>query len=242
VIAISDYMRQEILDSHTVDPDRIHLIHNGVDLTEFTPERRRELRSEWRRHWDIPADAFCILTVGHNFRRKGVWESMEHVAHLKTAGEDVYLLVAGRGTGKRQRKRALSLARKHGISDRVRLAGDVQPSIRAFAAADVLLFPSWHDAFGYVILEAMACGLPVIATPYAGGSEVMADGVSGFVIDPEKPEEVRARLRELGQPDRRAAMGTEARATAEEHGEESNFRRVEEVFRVAAERSTGPVA
>lgn len=241
VIAISNYMRQEILDSHTVNPDRIHLIHNGVDLSEFTPDRRKELRREWRHHWDIPADAFCILSVGHNFRRKGVWEAMEHVEDLKAAGEDVYLLVAGRGTGRRQRRTASSLARNHGISDRVRLAGIVHPSIRAFAAADVLLFPSWHDAFGFVILEAMACGLPVITTPYAGGSEVLANGVSGFVIDPEKPEEIRASLREMAQPDRRAAMGAEARNAAEEHGEESNFRRVEEVFRLAAEGGRGPI-
>jgi glycosyltransferase involved in cell wall biosynthesis len=149
--------------------------------------------------------------------------------------------VAGRGTGKRQRKKAVTLARNHGIADRVRLAGIVHPSIRAFAAADVLLFPSWHDAFGFVILEAMACGIPVITTSYAGGSEIIENGVSGFVVDPEEPEEARARLRELAEPGRRAAMGAEARAVAEEHDEESNFRRVEEVFRVAAEGGRGPV-
>jgi UDP-glucose:(heptosyl)LPS alpha-1,3-glucosyltransferase len=242
VVAISDYMRREILESHGVDSHRIHLIHNGVDLAEFSPERRMELREEWRHHWDIPENAFCILSVGHNFRRKGVWEAMGHVKHLTDAGEDVCLLVAGRGTGKGQRKRAVSLARNHGIADRVRLAGIVHPSIRAFAASDVLLFPSWHDAFGFVILEAMACGIPVITTPFAGGSEVMEDGVSGFVVNPRDPEEARARLRELGEPDRRAAVGAEARAAAEGHGEESNFRRVEEVFRVAAEHGRAPVA
>jgi glycosyltransferase involved in cell wall biosynthesis len=243
VIAISEYMRREIRRSYRVDPQRLHLVYNGIDLAEFCPQQRAVQREACRREWGIPEDAFCILTMAHNFRLKGVWEVMGRIRRLNLSGLDAHLLVAGGGARRKgQRRKAARLSGRYGISRSVHLPGTVQPAIKAFAAADLLLFPSWHDAFGFVILEAMACGLPVITTPYAGASEIIEDGVSGFIVDPEEPGEVDDRLRLLADSGVRKELGEEARLTAEQYSEEKNFRRVEEILIEAAKRQKGPIA
>lgn len=241
VIAVSRYMEREILDSYPVPSDHVHVVLNGVDLEEFSPGNREELRDGERRRWNIPPDAVCILFMGHNFRLKGLWDTLRDVAALRREGRDIHLLVAGRGTGRIQRRKARRLTATLGLSDVVHLAGPIRPAVRAFAAADFLLFPSWHDSFGFVVLEAMACGLPVITTRYAGASEIIDEGESGFLVAPEDREGVRERIRSLCERELRVGMGAAARRAAEPHGEEANFRSVERVFRTAAARRQGPV-
>lgn len=113
--------------------------------------------------------------------------------------------------------------------------------MRAFAAADIFLHPSWHDAFGFVVLEAMGAGLPPLTSPWTGASMLVDEGRSGFVVDPADTGTIYRRLRELSEPGVRRRMGAEARRIAEGYGEEANFERVEEVCAVAADRKEGPV-
>lgn len=243
VIAVSEYMKGEVLRCYDVPPDRIHVVHNGVDLAEFSPERRADLRDAERTRWDLPDEAFCLLFMGHNFRLKGLWQLLEIVARIRTEepDADLRLLVAGRGTGRIQRRRARRRVRRLGLDDAVRLAGAVHPAIRAFAAADAFVHLSWHDSFGFVTLEAMAAGLPVVTTPYVGASEIIADGESGILVDPRKPDAVVDGIRRLLRSDERVRIGEAAAAVGARHGEEENFRRVHDVFRTAADRAPGPV-
>lgn len=241
VLAVSEYMRREILDSYRLDEDRVHVVPNGIDLKAFSPELRQAHRAEARRDFGIPGGALCILIVAHNFRLKGVRMGMEQIRRLRNAGVDAHLLVAGRGTGATQRAQARRWAAGLGVSQACHLPGVVHPAIRAFAAADVFLHPSWHDAFGFVVLEAMGVGLPPLTSPWAGAAMVVDEGRAGFVVDPADTGTVYRRLRELAEPGLRARMGAEARRIAEAHGEELNFTRVEEVCRVAAGRQEGPI-
>jgi UDP-glucose:(heptosyl)LPS alpha-1,3-glucosyltransferase len=154
----------------------------------------------------------------------------------------VHLLVAGKGTGPAQRRQAETLVRRHGLQGRVTLAGPVRPSIRALAASDALLHLSWHDSFGFVALEAMACGLPVVTTRYAGASELIEHGVSGLIVDPGNERDIIAAIDSLADADSRARMGAAAAAIASRHGEPDNFRRVLGVMDVARNRAPGPVS
>ncbi len=111
--------------------------------------------------------------------------------------------------------------------------------IEAYAAADVFVFPSWHDAFGFVALEAMACGLPVITSRLAGASEIITDGREGFIVDtPLAIDALADRLNRFFDPDVRSRMGSAARELAEQHTEEHNFQQVLEVFERAASQSS----
>lgn len=240
---MSGLMRDEILDSYQIPPGNVHVIHNGVDLLEFNPGRRQELRSAERQRWGIPPDALCFLFMGHNYRLKGLWLLVDVIRRLRAEApnDDIHLLVAGRGTGKSQRRQARRHIRRHGLEAVVHLAGPVRPAIRAFAAADAFLHLSWHDAFGNVTLEAMASGVPVITTPHVGAAEFFEHGVSGLIVDPGDPGALLASARQLLDPGVRARMGLAAAAAGGRHTEEDNFRAVEAVFHTAARRARGPV-
>ncbi len=240
VVAQSAYMKGLILDSFRIPEEHVHVVFNAVDTAEFSPQARAALREEMRAAWSIPPQALCLLFLGHNFRRKGLWEVLRVLAKAG-APVPVHLLVAGKGTGPGQRRKAAALVKRYGLGDRVTLAGPVRPSIRALAAADALVHLSWHDAFGFVALEAMACGLPVVTTPYAGASELLEHGATGFVVDPASDVDVAEAIRTLARPQVCDAMGRAAAAVAARHDEPDNFRRVLSVMEAARRRAAGPV-
>lgn len=241
VIAQSHYMRRQILESYRIPEGHVHVVHNAVDTSEFSPEARERLRAEMRRGWSIPDDAFCLLFLGHNFRLKGLWQLLRVLGGVEGAERAIHLLVAGKGTGGGQRRKARRRIRRHGLEGRVTLAGPVRPSLHALAAADALIHLSWHDSFGFAPLEGMACGLPVITTEYAGASELIGDGVSGMLVDPAADEDVARAIRALQDDDLRARMGRAAAAAGAEHDEPSNFLRVLGVIEQAARDHGGRI-
>lgn len=241
VIAQSRYMRAQILESYRIPPDHVHVVHNAIDTSEFSPERRMERRAEMRRRWSVPDDGFCLLFLGHNFRLKGLWQLLRVLGSGDAGGDRVHLLVAGKGTGWGQRRKAERLVGRHGLDGRVTLSGPVRPSMDALAAADALVHLSWHDSFGFAALEAMACGLPVITTPYAGASELITDGASGLIVDPADDDAVARAIATLQDRDARRRMGEAAAAVGAEQTEPSNFLRVLGVIEQAARERGRPI-
>lgn len=241
IVCQSEYMRALILGSYRIPDDHIHVVPNAIDTEEYNPDRRDALRDEMRARWGIPEEAVCLLFLGHNFRRKGLWQLLETLPTVGATDPPVHLLVAGRGTGERQRRKALSMTRSLGLDGRVHLLGPVRPAVEALAAADALAFLSWHDAFGWVALEAMGCGLPVIGTPFAGSSELIEDGRTGFIVDPGDASGVADAIRALLDPERRESMGQAAADQAVRYEESDYFRAVLDIMRIARGRASGPV-
>ena len=116
----------------------------------------------------------------------------------------------------------------------------MQPAIHALAAADVLAFLSWHDAFGWVALEAMGCGVPVIGTPYAGSSELIQDGETGLIVDPASADDIARAVRSLLDDGVRQTMGRAAATVAARYDETDYFRAVLDIMTVASDRTAGP--
>lgn len=241
VIAQSEYMRGQILESYRIPEDHVHVVHNAVDTSEFCPERRGALRAEMRDRWSIPDDAVCLLFLGHNFRLKGLWQLLRVMDRHGRRAPPTHLLVAGSGTGSGQRRKARRLVREHGLDGQVTLAGAVRPSMNALAAADVLVHLSWHDSFGFAALEAMAAGLPVITTKHAGASELIVDGDSGLIVDPADDDEVLAAVERLHDDGLRMRIGRAAAEIGGAQTEPSNFLRVLGVMEQAARERDGPV-
>lgn len=239
IIAVSDYMKREILTTYEVPADHVHVVHNGVDPAEFSPARRAALRERQRAAWGIPGGVVCLLFMGHNFRLKGLWHLMAAMAALRVERPDaeLHLIVAGRGTGASQRWSARRRIAQLGLGGRVHLVGSVRPAMNAFAATDAFVHLSWHDSFGFVMLEAMAAGLPVVTTRYVGGAEIVDDGVSALLVDPRDDNAVTSALRLLLDPDARRRIGEAAADIAARHTEKENFRRVREILHLAASRN-----
>jgi len=157
-----------------------------------------------------------IVCVGRLVERKGVGNAITALGMLRRqGGPDTELIIAG-GPARDDLDRDLEVARlralavQHGVADRVRLVGRVERSDlpMLLRSADAVVCVPWYEPFGIVPLEAMACGVPVVASAVGGLLDTVVPDVTGMHVAPRRPAELAAALAEL-LPDagRRAAMG-----------------------------------
>ncbi|WP_312241691.1 glycosyltransferase family 4 protein [Pantoea sp.] len=174
VICNSEMVKQDIIRCFGLDADKIRVIYNAIDANRFQPASEAS-RHAARRQLNLPQDAAAMIYVGSGFERKGLKAAIEAIAR-----SDRYLIVVGQD---KQLKRYQQLANQLNCLDRLRFVGvqqDVQPF---YHVADALLLPTLYDPFPNVVLEAMACGLPVITSTGCGGAEFIEPGLQGFVCD-----------------------------------------------------------
>lgn len=209
-----------------VAPDRVTTLRNGVDLEAFHPGDRDALRSA------MGLSGTVLLSVGHLIPRKGHDLVIRALAALPGAT----LLIAGEGP---EDRRLAALARELGVAERVRFAGLVPHEAlwEYYAVADCLVLASSREGWANVLLEAMACGTPVVATEVGGSGEVVRAPEAGRLVKRRTPEAVGAAVRELlAAPPVRART----RAYAEGFGWDETSAGVLEVLRAAAGRGIRP--
>jgi len=206
IVAIARRGKREIETLYGVDPGRVDVVYNGVDLERFHPRNRRTLRAAARADAGVPPGAWTLLFVGSGFERKGLATAVAALAALDDPASR--LVVVGRGDEAAHR----ALAARLGVADRIAWLGPRPDVERWYAAADVCVLPSRYEPFGNVHLEALASGLPVVASREAGGSEVVEDGASGRIVDPRDHHAVARAIEELRAVPERAEA---ARRSAE---------------------------
>ncbi len=174
IICNSEMVKQQIIRCYQVPEDKFAIIYNAIDCNRFYPaDEAARLRA--RRQLDLPADACTLIYVGSGFERKGLKQAITAIAST-----DRYLIVVGQD---KHQQKYRAFAQSLGCLQRVRFVG-VQKEVLAFYhAADGLILPTLYDPFPNVILEAMACGLPVITSLSCGGAEFIEQGRQGFVCD-----------------------------------------------------------
>ena len=174
VICNAAMIKREIMEDFGLPDEKIHLIYNAIDHQRFLPPHET-LRATLRRQWQIPQEATCLIYVGSGFERKGLRAAIEALAPTPR-----YLLVVGKD---KEEARYQALARTLGCAERVRFLGVQTETLPFYQMADGLLLPTLYDPFPNVILEAMACGLPVITSTGCGGAEFIRNGENGYVCD-----------------------------------------------------------
>lgn len=174
VICNAEMVKQEIINEFGVPADKIRVIYNAIDSQRFLPPSEAE-RQALRAQHHVPLTATCLIYVGSGFERKGLEAAIRAIAPT-----DRHLLVVGKD---KDEKRYQALCATLGCSHRVHFFGMQTSTLAFYQMADALLLPTLYDPFPNVILEAMACGLPVITTPTCGGSEFIVQGSNGFVCD-----------------------------------------------------------
>lgn len=212
---------------------RIEVIHNGIDLSAFLQSARRDLRREW----NIPQNAPLLGFVGQLDERKGIGVLLSAFALILQEIPEVRLLIAGAGP---LQEMIESEMRERQWLGRVILAGFVNEVANVMQAIDVLLLPSFWEGFGLVIIEAMACSRPVIATNASSMPEIVADGRTGFLIEPGDHHALAARAVELlADEDLRRRMGEAGKIRAREYFSfEVMIARLEDLFRRETRRPT----
>ncbi len=210
IIAVSSRIKDEIVASYGTDPGRIHVVPNGVDLEAFHPRERAVRRARVRARLGL-GEAPVILFVGYEYVRKGLRFLLEALARMRT--REARLVVIGKPPTPHARRQMA----RHRVMERVTFTGPV-PDVEAYyAAADVFAFPTLYEAFGLVIAEAMASGLPVLTTDVAGAAEWLThDRDAVLIASPPDPERIAEELDGLLEDtQRRERLGAAARATAE---------------------------
>ena len=211
IIANSKLCKQQILNGYGVPEERVAVIYNGVDLNRFYPGIKSRYRTEVRKQLGVSDDTRVMLFVSRNYKRKGLQQLIESIALLGEKKQFLKLIVVGRGTPRPY----VRLAGRLGVSDQLIFAGEEPMVERYYAASDFLILPTLYDPFSNVCLEALACGLPVITTRSNGASELIRDGVNGFVLeDANRPEEMAKKISRLMREGICETMGEQAAATA----------------------------
>lgn len=210
VICNSRMVKNEILSHFRINENKIHVIYNGVDIAAFHPALKQQ-RQSLREKWAIPCDAPVFLFVGSGFERKGLQQTIDAFADLP--GQS-YLLVVGYD---KHEKRYRANVEKRGLSRRVLFFGSQQDVKPFYALADAFVLPTLYDPFSNAVLEAMACGLPVITSSKAGVAELLADGETGYICNADDTGKITAAMQLLSDKTRAETMGNKARQIAERY-------------------------
>ena len=205
VICNSRMVRQDIQRYFQVDDNRLPIVYNGIQTNIFNTTAQTH-RNNIRSQYKIPLDVPLFLFVGSGFERKGLAQA------LRCLPPHSWLLVVGHD---KKQSHYEQLAEKLKIGHRVIFAGPQKQVQPFYGAADAFVFPTIYEPFGNVVLEAMACGLPVITSSFNGASEVIENNVSGFVLATLSDEPLRESMNRLSDVDVASRMGAKAAVAAE---------------------------
>ena len=225
IIAISQMVKEDILENYQCPPEKISVIYNGVDLQRFHPKNKNIYRESIRKKLKIPENSILILFVGSGFERKGLQYLLQSTKYIEK--ENWRLLLMGKGKFEKFMRYAPANQRNRII------AKEPDPEIeKYYAAADLFILPSIYEPFGNANLEALATGLPVITTKYCGAANIIDSKINGLVIkDPYNPEEIAEKINYLFNFSARESMGRKARELAEQFPSERNNREMLEIYK-----------
>jgi glycosyltransferase involved in cell wall biosynthesis len=230
IVTTGEKLRRQVIEETGAAEANVLSIPTGIDLERFRPADRGAARAAL----GLARDGLLIGIVATLRSWKGHRHLLAAFAALPRS--DVRLVIVGDGP---QRAALEALAVELALGERVRFAGNQAEVAPWMQALDVFCLPSYaNEGVPQALMQAMACGLPVVTTPVGSIEEIVANGVTGVLVPPEDP----ARLREalaglLADAPRREALGRSARAAAlERFGEERMVERMLEVFRAVARR------
>ena len=229
IVAISDMVKEDIIQRYKVPEDRISVVYNGVDIERFHP-RNRQYREEIRRKLSI-GDEFVMLFVSNNFRMKGLVFLMRALADLKKEGAPPFkLLVLGRD----RKAPYLRLAKKINISEETVFAGSTNEPEKYYGTADLLVHPTFYDACSLTVLEALASGVPVITTFSNGASGVIRPEEGRVIRDPKNLEELKEAVRYFLESGVKRPLLLQEGKRMEHYSDRINFDQMVGVFREIA--------
>jgi len=220
IIAVCQQVKRDLMEAYGVAANKVVVIPNGVDHERFHPGKRLHQGKRIREELGIPLDGRVVIFVGTGFRRKG----LDRLLPLWESGSmpGTYLLVVGNDT-------QLAHYRSQWNGSKVLFVGVQSRVEEYYAAADLLVLPSFQEAFGNVVLEALASGLPVITVAGVGAAdELQGELADGILADPDDPEELRTKIDRFLFAEDWMELSREARRVAEGYTWDKYFERLEQ--------------
>jgi UDP-glucose:(heptosyl)LPS alpha-1,3-glucosyltransferase len=203
VICISQMVRDDVRAHFNVPEGRLRVIYNAVDPREFGPQVRAQ-RDATRARLGLAASDVAFLLLGSGYARKGVPAALRALAQLP---ERARLVVVGRD---KNPARYAALARRLGVFVRVAFAGPQADPRPYLGAADAFVLPTLYDPLSNAVLEALACGLPVVTSRRCGAGELVVAHGAGAICDAIDVDAIAEAMRRLLDPTERARMAERA--------------------------------
>ena len=197
-LAASSFTRNSLV-SNGIAKDRIGVVPYGVDLKRFCPDPGKSSKPEAK---------LRLLFVGRINQRKGIKYLIEALRHLPMS--QIEVMICGRVVDD------LEIFKPIQSHVEIRPNISAQDLVRAYQSADLFVFPSIAEGFGQVLLESLACGLPILSTTHTAAPDLIEDGVEGFIVEPRRSDLLAARIEwALKHRVQLAEMGSRARQRAE---------------------------
>jgi D-inositol-3-phosphate glycosyltransferase len=180
ILAPTQREKERLINFYGASPGKIGVVPCGVDLELFCPMDR----STARRQLGFNPDDTLALFVGRFDSMKGLDTLLEAMRYLKHRRHLRLVIVGGDGIHNPEGQRLLGLARTFGVEDSIAFIGRIEQKDLPvyYNAADVMVMPSYYESFGLVSLEALACGIPVVATPVGVMDTIIKEGLNGQLV------------------------------------------------------------
>jgi UDP-glucose:(heptosyl)LPS alpha-1,3-glucosyltransferase len=238
-IAVSRRVGGEARRHYGVRVDELRRIPNGYDPEDFDLHRARAGRAATRQRLGLEAQDLGVLFVGPDHGRKGLDVLMQAFSRAKIGPSR--LLVAGGAPG--WQHRYAELATSLGVAGRVSFLPHHPDLCPCYGAADLLVLPTKYDPFGMVVVEAMACGLPVVVSGLAGVTEYLKADEAELLQDPRDARELQERLEDLARSqERRQALAQRGLKRAQAFRWCEIVPMLEDAYRAALDRKLGSKA
>ena len=213
-LPVSSLTKAKLLKEYRIEPEKIQVIHPGVDIERFQRLDRARCRKEIREQFGIGPSDIVIIFVSMNFEIKGLDYVIAAIGKAKASypSHNFKLLVVGKG----DYKKYSALAQKAGIKDDVIFSGVQKKNLgKIYLASDIFMMLSRFDTFGMTVLEAMAASLPVIISSNVGAKDLVKEGINGFVIeDTDNADMICEKIGFMLDNKTRITMAEEAHNTA----------------------------
>lgn len=214
IIPKSNDTRNYLLKYNRIATKKLRVIYNGLDLKRFTCDLLDKQRLEMRKELGIGAESFVQISVGRLSPEKDHMTLLKAFRRLRRKKMDSFLLIVGDGPLKEKLK---ATAVDFEISDRVLFLGFREDIVPLLQIADVFILSSYREGLSFSILEAMACGKPVVATKIGCTPEVVIDDETGYLVPCGFPERIEVAVQKLFINKNKAVeMGGAARRKVEQ--------------------------
>lgn len=190
---ICETAAKRMISRKVVPKEKLHVIYNGIDpkmYENFSEDDRQKMRMEF----NIPDTATLLISVGRLQKQKGYPYLIQSAVELKNRGYNFVWLIAGEGELRFQLEQ---MVKNYGLEDTIRFLGLREDVPKLMFASDIFVLTSLWEGLPGVVLEAMAVGLPVVATDVGGTPELVEDGTNGFLIPPGNPMKMADAIEKL---------------------------------------------
>lgn len=192
-IVLSNFIKKELINEG-FDEKKIHIIPNGVDIKKFYPEKIKKY-----------GKTKIITFVGRLTHEKGLFYLLKALKKIKFSGFELFLL--GEGPLEKDLK---EFVKKIGLEEKVKFWGYQQDVFEFLQMSDLFVLPSISEGMSNALLEAMACGLPIVATEVSGSADLIEDGMNGFLVKPGDIKGLAKAIENILKDEKMAKMMGEA--------------------------------